>query len=177
MVGNIDWYGSVGTPDLFRSYWGSAGIWQMTQLCNLYRYAPPPYVIYVNTGGPVLDAEFNYASKVVPPAPWPADSTDVAPDQQSVGDAPSVGIFGRDNVTINDSFQAYMMYQPPGNDIQWVPLNKMDWTWKCNLNYVSTPGQPSSYNPNPPGIVTVLDNAATYNFPTWEDYYPDTSGS
>ncbi len=80
-------------------------------------------------------------------------------------------------MTINDSFQTYMMYQPPGNDIQWAPLNKMDWTWQCNLNYVSTFGQPSYYNPNPPGTVTVLDNAATYNFPTWEDYYPDTSGS
>ena len=175
VVGNIDWNGSVGTPDLFRSYWSSAGTWQATQLCNLYRHAPPPYLLYVNTNGSVLDAEFNYASKQG--APWPADSTDAAPDQQGAGDAPTQGLFAHDNMTINDSFQTYMMYQPPGNDVQLAPLNKMDWTWQCNLNYVSTPSQPSHYNPNPPGTVTVLDNAATSNFPTWEDYYPDTSGS
>lgn len=175
VVGNIAWNGSVGTPNLFRSYWGSAGIWQFTQLCNLYRYAPPPFYVLINTGGPVLDAEFNYSSKQG--APWPADSTDAVPDQRSDGDAPTMGLFAHDNATINDSFQTYMMYQPPGNDVQWAPLNKMGWTWQCNINYVSTPGQPSHYNPNPPGTITVLDNAATASFPTWEDYYPDTSGS
>ena len=81
VVGNIAWDGSVGTPDLFRSYWGSAGIWQFTQLCNLYRYAPPPYFVLINTGGPVLDAEFNYSSKHG--APWPVNSTDAVPSTAS----------------------------------------------------------------------------------------------
>lgn len=172
VVGNINWFGSVGTPNLFRSYWGNTGSWQFTQLCNLYRFAAPAW-ISANTGGPVLDAEFNYSSKEG--APWPADSTDVAPIQQISGDAPTADLFAHDNVTIDDSFQTYMLYEPPGNDVQWVTINKMDWTWQCGINYIS--GNPGTYSPNPPGVVKVLDNTASSDFPLWEDYYADTSGN
>ena len=173
VVGNIDWSAAVGTPDLFRAYWGGPGIWQFTQLCSIYRYAPPPVLLINNSGRFVLDAEFNYSSK--DGAPWPADSTSDIPDERTSGDAPTEGLFAHDNMIIDDNFQTYMMYEPPGNDIQWVPLNNMSWAWQCNVNYVNLPGQASYYNPNPPGIISVVSDTQTSNFPIWNNYYPDTS--
>ncbi len=35
ILGHITWVGAVGTPDLFASYWGTKGIWQFTQICNI----------------------------------------------------------------------------------------------------------------------------------------------
>lgn len=179
VVGNIAYSGWVGTPDLFRSYWGNSGVWQFTQLCSIdreshrmYSVSPTPDEI-VETNGLVLDAEFNYSSKDQgnPPTPWAADSTDTAPDEKQSGDAPNHALNGDDSSTVNDHFETFMMYLPPGSDVQWVPLHMMAWSWQCSGLYFDP--LHGTWGPTPPGTIQVLTDNDTSDFPTWDGYYKD----
>ena len=171
LSGDITWDGAVGTPYLFFSYYLSYGIWQYTQLCDIAVVLKNPLPwYYSNTNGSVLDAEFNYSSKESPPSPWPADSTSSRSDPQSSGDAPDVGLRYYANNTYTGTWDTYMMYQPPGGTVSWVPLNKCEWTMTCVFDLVN-----GVYTPNPPGTLTVKSDTPSSEFPLWEDYFPDTN--
>ena len=171
VIANISYNGAVGTPDLFRSkLGGAAGVWQLTQLTN-YGYTLRDPLIYVfQTNGLILDAEFNFSSKEAPPAPWPATSTKQAPVFQSAGDAPTVALSNFQHAAINSDFDVYVMYYPPGNDVQWVPVNKAVWNWNSVVDLVN-----GTWLPTPPGTITISSNAASSEFPLWEDYFTDGS--
>ncbi len=36
-------------------------------------------------------------------------------------------------ISVNDVFQNYLMYVPPGSDVAPVPLQRFDWTWQANF--------------------------------------------
>ena len=179
--GNMNWSGRVGTPDLFLSYWGSAGIWQFTQMCDLDRTLTPlnplGVVQGVYTSGFLLDGEFNYSS--MDGGPWAADSVNQTDADGNItvtgtegvsGDVPTIGLDGMVLAHIDDAFETWMMYQPPGLDIQWVPLNLMDWTMKCDASYSSEQG----WFILPPDLCQVQDENPSSTFPEWEGAYAGT---
>lgn len=128
----INWNGAVGIPQFFYTALGHTGTWQFTQLCSLYHLAPP--LIYTFTNGFYLDAEFNYSSKQG--SPWNADATYYSNNYTShaASDSPSITFSGSAIATIDDYYWTYMMYQPPGTDVSWVPLHKMAWHWNASLS-------------------------------------------
>ncbi len=180
VMGTIAFRGAVGTPDLFKTYWGDCGVWQPTQLCDIERTSATYFGLPQNTstGDFVLDAEFNYASpKLNPsnPAPWPADSTADTPDEKSWADAPEAGVAYCVSATCADTFNTYMMYQPPGFDIQWVPLHKCIWNWQVNMTRTWSSSITGiiwgPWTPTPPGNVSVSGDSDTSTFPSWTDAY------
>lgn len=180
VIGNIDFHGAVGTPDLFKTYWGDCGVWQPTQLCDIERTSMT-YIGWpknVTTDGLVLDAEFNYASSQISqsdPAPWPADSTADVSDEKLWSDAPQSDVSYCVSAICGDTFNTYMMYQPPGPDSQWVPLHKCVWNWQVNMNRTWSLGIDGIiwglWTPTPPGSVSVSDDSDTSTFPSWTDVY------
>ena len=160
-VSGIKWTAAVGTPDLFVG--NGTGTWRFLQLCSLDRlqytfFSPLPST--VQTDGLVLDAGgggsgFPYQGT------YAADSTATNQNKNWEDDNPDIGmIWGCNYISSNDSFKTYLMYSPPGTDVQWVPLAVLSWAW-CSSSSKSitnvwsqpTPGvyadgsQPTSQHP------------------------------
>ncbi len=169
----INFDGAVGIPTLFYiAANGHSGLWQFTQLCSLYHLAPP--FILTLTDGFYLDADFNYSSGQG--SPWPADAIDHAVDPTryssyqtrfASSDSPSVN-FGEatSTATVDDYYWTYMMYQPPGTDVSWVPLHKMERHWNASVSNFN-----GNWIPNPPGTQTVTFEGPSSEFPVWDDLW------
>lgn len=51
------------------------------------------------------------------------------------------------SVQLTDFFKTYLMFQPPGSDVQWVPLQESDWSTNFNASRPST-GHWTDFPPN-----------------------------
>jgi len=163
----ISFDGSVGIPEFFYEAYAGTGIWQFTQLCQLSRVAIPSY--YVVTNGYVLDAEFNYSSGQG--SPWYADAV-LAANQYTThfsSDSPSQPLSGPPQIGINDSYWTYMMFQPPGADVSWVPIHKMERQWQAALHSFLA----IYWYADPPGTLKVSSDVPSSEFPIWQDVYID----
>lgn len=163
----IDFDGTVGIPQFFYDAFVHTGVWQFTQLCQLSRVAIPDY--YVVTNGYVLDAEFNYSSQTG--SPWLADAVFVGNPYttHSSSDNPQQPLAGPPEMGIDDFYWTYMMFQPPGVDVSWVPIHKMERHWQAALHCLL----PVYWYPTPPGTLQVTSEAPSSEFPVWEDVYID----
>ena len=75
-----------------------------------------------------------------------------------------------DRIVINDDFQMYMMYLPPGSDSQWVPLDRLIWHWNVNISEVG-----SQWIPMPPGtVVADLDAKKWMVHPEWTNRHQNS---
>lgn len=166
---NITFSGAVGIEQLFYSAYASCGVWQFTQLCNLYRTGPPYF--WVTTRGRYdLDAEFNYSRR--DGSPWLADSVDSGIPGRTLhisSDAPDQTIYGPLSFDISDTYLTYQMYLPPGSDVNWVPLHRMSRTWSANLTVLWL-----TWSPDPPGTQTVISEGPSSEMPVWEDVFTGT---
>jgi len=163
----IGFDGTVGIPEFFYHAYASTGIWQFTQLCQISRVAIPSY--YVVTNGYVLDAEFNYSS--AQGSPWYADAVFVGnPSTNHVSsDNPQQPLAGPPEIGIDDFYWTYMMFQPPGTDVSWVPIHKMERHWQAALHSMLS----IYWYPTPPGTLQVTSDAPSSEFPVWQDVYID----
>ncbi len=159
----INFTGRVGTPALFTTSGVkpsvSAGSWAFLQLCKLDESINssvwPSKTL--NTGGYELDNIWPYWNQYI------ANSTDANPNSASAPDSPAVGLdTTTDNIVINDDFQMYMMYLPPGSNSQWVPLDRLTWHWDVNSSEVG-----SQWIPTPPGSVIADPDQKWMVHPEW----------
>jgi len=159
----IHFTGRVGTPALFTTSGVrpsvSAGSWAFLQLCKLDESINssvwPSKTL--NTGGYELDNIWPYWGQYI------ANSTDANPNSASAPDSPAVGLdTTTDNIVINNDFQMYMMYLPPGSNSQWVPLDRLTWHWDVNSSEVG-----SQWIPTPPGSVIADPDQKWMVHPEW----------
>lgn len=166
-VPGMRFIGAVGTPAMFCNS-GDPGSWLFVQLANIYEreYYRSTFVPLTNSsGGLALDNGWPYTPG------WPADNlaNSEYSTPQDTSDSPDLTL--EDNVNqfiINDSFQMYMMYIPPGNNSQYVPLHKLVWEWNTpgSLPYDDGPWPDGAY-----GTVTVDSDARCTVHPSWTTKY------
>jgi len=75
------------------------------------------------------------------------------------------------NSVANDSFTSWMMYQPPGNNSIWVPLQNLTWNWGGVANLQN--GKSGSYwsvTQTPLLFSSAATNTSTY--PSWTQTLP-----
>ena len=98
---------------------------------------------------------------------WPTDNS-----QHETGDLPGTATtdtYGSrgtaTSISINESFNTFLMYVPPGGDVQPVPLHELDWNW------AATPTEPAggwaSTNGIQTGAVTSTASVRDYTHPEW----------
>ncbi len=162
----MNFVGAVGTPALFVT--GTAtGSWLFVQLVNSnhtqwYGFSPIP--LKSGSQGIALDNAWPYASI------WPADSTANASTPHSTDDSPDLLLNnGVNEFLIADTYQMYMMYLPPGNDSQYVPLHRLQWEWNTPdaKNAILLGWLPA----NASGSVTVDSDLRWETHPTWSRKY------
>ena len=99
-------------------------------------------------------------------AGWPADNS-----SHRTGDSPSTGLSDPKlgvcaSVSITESFNTFLMYLPPGSDVQPVPLHEVDWNWNATVS--EPPGGWASANMTPVGpSLTSTASARAYAHPQW----------
>lgn len=146
----IYWLGTVTTPQAFVTS-GSYGRWNWTQLITMNEqrmnagiweqiattippYLPAPSSSYsIIYGVRVLDGYYPYPEydprySTNTGGWYPADGTEDGSD-----DTPGEDLEPEANITEKtylDSFNCYMMYEPPGGGSVAVPLRKVVWFWK-----------------------------------------------
>ena len=128
----IEWTGNVLTPIVYNGY-EDVGQWNWTQLVTSMRQVQAGAVwekIAVGAWGNYksvygvqgLDGTYPYAYW------YPADGTD-----NGNADSPNQLLDSTYNVvSVNDSFQDYLMYLPPGSNSVVVPLKETDWFWQAH---------------------------------------------
>lgn len=167
--------GAVGTQDLFRSQQG-AGRFFYVQLVKRSHILSPTFPIYSNssTNGEFwLDNEWPYSEN---PDYQDATSTENQRTFLTFSDNPQTGgLLGRHGVSVNDSFKCYMMYEPPFNGVgvQPVTLHRVEWGWTAEATRsIDENGNHSeSWEPVPPGTVTVGFNGWSIEHPIWENLF------
>ena len=164
----ISWYGTITTPAKYASS-GDYGSWNWTQLITAQRQEKNNGVYWqfaVNTTNPatvingwsVLDGTYPYDNSW-----YAADGT-----RTGSADSPSQPLDSSTAIReydVSDSFDDYLMYQPPGSGSLPVPLKLTDWYWefqalKDDSEAWSTSGKNAQW-----GFVS--DFPA---FPTWTFY-------
>ena len=168
----INFTGRIGTPALFRSGGGvsssACGFGAFLQLCSINEN------LYSSVAATQTNATNGYELDNI----WPfygqfnANSTDATPNTASAPDSPGldVNVF-TDKVGVTDDFQMYLMYQPPGNDAQWVPLDRLTWHW-----YIDTTEVGSQWIPTPPGTVVADTDKRWMVHPEWTSRYTNPVG-
>lgn len=159
----IRFVGAVGTPALFQPI--GVGKWEFVQLCNLLHqqwswFSPLPNTS--STGGSFwLDNQCPYDT------PSSAGSTANNPLSDETSDSPQMTLFSwAVHAKAQDSFQMFMLYLPPGFDVQWAPLARLDWQWNADASKSG-----SLWTPNPPGAVTANGSSRCTVHPTWTSVY------
>ena len=157
--------GAVGTPASFVSN-NATGSWLFAQIINTnhtqwYSFSPIP--LTSGSQGVALDNGWPYASS------WSADSTANTSTPHSTNDSPDLLLnSGVNEFQVADTYQMYMMYLPPGNDVQYVPLHRLQWEWNAPIvTYVPVLGWPSGAS----GSVTVDSDLREDTHPTWSRKY------
>ena len=69
------------------------------------------------------------------------------------------------NYHVSEYFETYVMYQPPGNDSQWVPLTRLDWNWQAN-DAIPTFWE-NWNNANDAGTISATQEVNSPAFPLW----------
>ena len=169
--------GRVGTPDLFRP--AGVGLWQFVQFASPGRwyYSGTTSVDSFQYNGMYgLDNNYPYPGEpgdYAPPYPaWAADipTTNPAVPTFWMEDSPGEVLQGQySRVRVDESFDDYMMYQPPakGFDSQWVPLHLFKWKWQADISDTGM-GWASGWSPAIPGYVSSLSSARCTTFPSWQ---------
>ena len=151
------WYfDQIVTPGRWRTKFGQAEkqwpIDGMTGLDKAHPYPPPP-------GSPSPPSGMLTGS-------FAANNTEV-----KSGDTPGLSADNDyTNYRVQETFNTYVMYVPPGNDSLPVPLHEIDWNWKTNGNSgVQQPdGGWSNWSDSmDAGIVTSTSSAKQIVHPEW----------
>ena len=168
--------GRVSTPNLFRP--AGDGIWQFVQI--IY---PGRWEDWYDSLGFSHEASLNYDGQKLldnawpypygsPGLPWPANSvegSDTSPTYW-MEDSPSNPL---DNsfyrYHIDESFDDFMMYQPPnsGNGSEWVPLHLYSWKWQADISQTGATWA-GGWAPAPPGYVSNVSSARWTTHPEWQ---------
>jgi len=155
---------AVGTPALFSN--AGTGQWLFVQIINTNHRQWYPLSFLPTTsgsGGVALDNEWPYKSI------WPADSTADISTPQKAEDSPDLLLNSNFNeFAIADTYQMYLMYVPPGNNSQYVPLHKLTWEWNASQVTENSNG---SWPSGAAGNVTVDSDVRCYDHPFWQDKY------
>jgi hypothetical protein len=155
----ITWDESVSNPAPFTTATG--GHWNFTQLTSFVEYDSKTSTGTTHYGGNYgksgLDGNWPYNN-----LQYPLDGQ----DKQS-GDDPGVGLLDTySHYDIDQDFSTYVMYQPPGTDVQWVPLWLFTWEWTANPDIPGTSW--SAWSPDTQaGVVTSMQPAISTAQPTW----------
>ena len=157
--GGMNFLGWVTTPDRFVDWTEEVGECQLVQLCNIWRrrYYWGGYTPSITT----TDDNFWLDSQWPYNGPWNANG-----QHWQTEDMPSAGLPSLcDDITINDAFKMYLMYRPPGDDRQWVPLHRLQWFWHVEDHWSSF--QYWYYDP-PLATITTGGDERWYYHPNWE---------
>ncbi len=171
--------GRVGTPDLFKA--AGPGIWQFVQLASpgrwYYQTSSGETTVdsFMYNGMQGLDNWYPYPSDPGDyTAPYPADSTNLSPGVTAVPtywieDSPGEPLQDKySRVRIDESFDDYMMYEPPtaGLGSEWVPLHLFQWKWQADITETGL-GWASGWLPGIPGYVSDLSSTRCTTHPFW----------
>ena len=171
--------GRVGTPDLFRS--AGAGLWQFVQLATPGRWeymtslGQTTVHPFVYNGMYGLDNEYpypGYPGVFGPPYPaWAADIPTTGPAIPTFWMEDSPGEQLADyysRVRVDESFDDYMMYEPPATAYgsECVPLHLFKWKWQGDISQTGA-GWASGWTPAPPGYTSDLSSTRCTTHPAW----------
>ncbi len=156
----------VNTPTPF-----SPGIWNLVQLVTPGSWTtqkgqaeqPGP-----GNGVQRLDGRYPFYPSSDPSYPTgiPADNLR-AQTKDSPGITLTDSIIG---VRVSENFSTYVMFQPSGSDVQWVPVWIIGWYWNAND---SIPGTSPNFSwaywddATDAGVIRVGNSATTTLFPEW----------
>ncbi len=136
-IRGTNWQGRVSTPPLFST--GASGAWNFVQIITPGRFK-------TLTSGGSMDCTENGNTGLDTSYPYPAgqDASGHTSDPflallngwsaddtlHQTGDSPSTWLDDTiSNENVDENFQVYMMYLPPGSSSQWVPLHQFQWRW------------------------------------------------
>ena len=105
--------------------------------------------------------------------PYPcANSDNTSFGKASTADSPREGVnLYTVSVLISDDFKMYLLFQPVGDDVCWVPLAYQPW----HFNVDTTQTFPGNWSPNPPGSTTADGTVTCFGeFPEWDHVYGNT---
>ena len=165
------WYCNVLTPALFGSG-GSCNFSQIITPGRSHTYSTGA-VPCTENGKVGLDTVSPYSAESGDPytvgtganAGWPADNS-----QHRDGDSPGTGLVDSKlgvcaSVSVDESFNTFLMYLPPGSDVQPVPIHEVDWKWAAATSEPA--GGWASANNTAIGPVSSTASARTYTHPQW----------
>lgn len=117
---------------------GQIGVCGFTQIIvakkDLYRAGSSYPIQNLHYNLPALDVSFPYPYNL----PWPANLPYYGFD--SPAQLLSFGLLtDLTAITINDTFQTWLMYKPPtaGLETSWVPLASYSWAWSAEVSRVT----------------------------------------
>lgn len=150
VVAGTVWGGVVTTPTEF----GTGGGWNFTQTVIPYRVIKSPGKTHNWSGNNQLGLDEQFGYGIVNPGLHPADGS-----SHAAWDSPFQGFDTRatkiwTDVEANDTYAVYVMYKPPGDGSNFVPLRAMVWYWKGQAK-VGTSGKWEIYNELAKEISTV----------------------
>ena len=88
--------------------------------------------------------------------------------QFSLIDTLALSLQGATAASGNDSFQTYLMYQPPGANSIWVTLQTLSWSWNGSVSLVNGSwalGNGNSFGPSPAG--ETVNGMSSTSLPVW----------
>lgn len=87
-----------------------------------------------------------------------------------IDDTPSIAfLWDTTYIYVRDIFQDYLMYLPPGEFSQWVPLERMTWGWNVDNQWNFT-----GWYPNPANQVWETPDTRWTTHPTWSNVFSNT---
>ncbi len=131
---------TISTPSAYVHSGSGAsakGGWHYVQLISLGRtrvVSGTTQTLRVGGQTDGLDTCYPYEPAGVTPNVWDADTTERRADD---GPAESLDTIAS-SYTINEHFNVYVMYMPPGSDSKFVPLRKYPWSWGGTATYASS---------------------------------------
>ncbi len=156
----------VNTPALF-----SPGIWNMVQLVTpglWYTASGQPEMAGSGNGIQGLDNRYAFypSSNPLYPIGVPANNLPAQPY-----DGPGIAPL-KDTVIryrVSDNFSTYVMFLPPGGDVQWVPLWLIGWNWNADDSIIPGASWANWNNANDTGLVRVGNSVSSNAFPAWNN--------
>jgi len=170
-----NWQGRVLTPALFSG--NGYGLWHFLQIITPGRSKTLVGGASNNcteNGNRGLDTVYPYdpvGGTYGPIGGWICDDT-----PQDSGDSPRTGLDDSiANANIDESFETYMMYHPPGNS-EWVPLHKFQWRWYANDNIPGV-SWTNWVTASSAGYVARSSSQRCYDHPFWDRLEAASIGS
>jgi hypothetical protein len=171
-LGGMNWEATVNTPVLFGLF--TAGQLELVQIVT-------PNLSYYTAAGPSLphndpenghtglDTHYPYASYSEGTSPF------------MTNDNPSLPLGTCYSASMQHQFNDYLLYQPPGTDVQWVPLGTFSWSTNGSAiipstgnwaDYASENGTDAAGTVTPNGPSVPFTSTST--FPNWTliDVFP-----